>query len=584
MTTSRGDKAFIHFVDSFDMTGFSAIENTIINCGARSCIAKLKHFKLVVVELEGAVSVDQFRRNVAGVRVIDSVEPVRTLRFSASSKRSLPGMKVFHDKVLTAWHLVSLGARHAYKSSTNGMYSDGFGIRLGVVDTGIGFHPDLPCTDVERVRRELLEVKDFWQKRRTQDILYELWKDSIAPQQIFRQRILDLEVYVQPYVKLASLATFTELRELYADKQMNKAPKFRTGASPAVLRAYEVKELTLGDFKEYLALRPSPHFRAADPDLASFETEILPSLLEEFFNANRLQITNECLQLFRSNSNLEVCDDVIYRSRIWMTDPKLRQISSRSKSFVAHDLSLMDYDGHGTAVAGIIASAKMGLAKDCELVILKIYDYESRQADTGYLVASIEYAIDAGIDIVLIGAELVGEESRALEKACDIANSKGVLLIAPSGNGGLDVVSAPAAYPEVVAVASVSSDCKRSWFNASGMGSNIGREVDLAAFGGGHAVGSVMEEDLIQRWEKCTDILTTRNGGGLEACAGTTFAAAQVAAAAAVLKSKVPDATVSTLKAALLGCLDWKCLDGVLRTNEAGRGVLDFSLVYMYQP
>jgi thermitase len=172
-----------------------------------------------------------------------------------------------------------------------------------------------------------------------------------------------------------------------------------------------------------------------------------------------------------------------------------------------------DVYGHGTHVAGIIAAAAnngagiAGVAYDCRLMNVKVAD------DYGIFYGSVaakgvRWAVDHGAGVVNMSLFSI-EPSRDLEEAIDYAWSRGVVVVAASGNCIGTKVAYPAYYSNCLAVAATdSNDCLASW-------SSWGDWVDLAAPG--------------------VDIYSTLPGNQYGSKSGTSMAAAHVSGLAGLL-------------------------------------------------
>ncbi|MFC6463661.1 S8 family peptidase [Marinilactibacillus sp. GCM10026970] len=126
--------------------------------------------------------------------------------------------------------------------------------------------------------------------------------------------------------------------------------------------------------------------------------------------------------------------------------------------FGEEDPYTSDTDGHGTHVAGIIgASAQSrvrGIAPDVQLYGIKVYSSkEGNSTSASNLLAGIQEAVKMGVDIINISSGFQNP-NQDIHDAIISAKNAGILVVAASGNGssGIDY---PAAYKEVVAVASV---------------------------------------------------------------------------------------------------------------------------------
>ncbi|MDG0811776.1 S8 family serine peptidase [Cohnella rhizosphaerae] len=182
-----------------------------------------------------------------------------------------------------------------------------------------------------------------------------------------------------------------------------------------------------------------------------------------------------------------------------------------------------DDNGHGTAVAGVIVaaaeaakSANAEAAWKMKLMPIKALD-EKGEGDEAHLSGGIRYAIEHGADIVVLSLGL-RRDAPGMRSVIELAEAKGVLLVAATGNDAADfgqhaAVQYPAAYPTVIAVAGAEDG--QGQINSTG-----GPEVDLSA-----------------SWQVDTLAL----GGGRLAMEGTSMAAPQVAAAVAMLRAAHPD-------------------------------------------
>lgn len=182
-----------------------------------------------------------------------------------------------------------------------------------------------------------------------------------------------------------------------------------------------------------------------------------------------------------------------------------------------------DDNGHGTAVAGVIAAAaeaakgqETSAAWKMKLMPIKALD-DKGEGDEEHLSGSIRYAIEHGADIVVLSLGL-RRDAPDMRSVVALAEQKGVLLVAATGNDAAEfgeqaAVQYPAAYPTVLAVAGAEGG--EGQINSTG-----GPEVDLAA-----------------SWR----VETLALGGGRLSMEGTSMAAPQVAAAVALLRAAHPD-------------------------------------------
>ncbi|MBL3670477.1 type VII secretion-associated serine protease mycosin [Streptomyces sp. M2CJ-2] len=183
-----------------------------------------------------------------------------------------------------------------------------------------------------------------------------------------------------------------------------------------------------------------------------------------------------------------------------------------------------DTVGHGTKVAGIIAARPtdgtgfVGLAPEATIIPIQQNDAEGN-GDTDTLADSINYAVQAGADVINISQDTAGavEPDPKLEAAVKEALAREVVVVASAGNdgfGGNTKKTYPASYEGVLAVAASDRNNERASFSQSG------DFVDVAAPG--------------------VDIISTVPRGGHCADNGTSFSAPYVAGIAALIKAEHP--------------------------------------------
>ena len=132
----------------------------------------------------------------------------------------------------------------------------------------------------------------------------------------------------------------------------------------------------------------------------------------------------------------------------------------KRKNFMEDEVSPLyeDNTGHGTAIAGIIASngandTVKGINPNVEIYSARILDSKN-QAPISRVVEAIYWAIEEEVKIISISFGTT-QYSQILHNAIKEASSKGILIFAASGNQGENensTVEYPAAFDEVVAV------------------------------------------------------------------------------------------------------------------------------------
>lgn len=209
---------------------------------------------------------------------------------------------------------------------------------------------------------------------------------------------------------------------------------------------------------------------------------------------------------------------------------------------------MCDGDGHGTAVAGVIAggsddSSYMGVAPEAEIWPARVIPSVETQVPEGqreelsrWLADGINAAVADGVDVINVSAG--GVDSPVLEEAVTRAHNAGIVMVAAIGNDNeyLDDAEEPPAYPamydNVIAVGSI--DSTGSWDPMS----NFGEAVEIVAPGeqiSGPAPGGE---------------------GFISDIQGTSFAAPHVSGTVALLLAKYPEADVEWIRNRLFATAD----------------------------
>ncbi|MBN2767533.1 MAG: S8 family serine peptidase [Campylobacterales bacterium] len=191
--------------------------------------------------------------------------------------------------------------------------------------------------------------------------------------------------------------------------------------------------------------------------------------------------------------------------------------------YVNDDTDATDDNGHGTAVASIIAAANngeglTGAAYDAELMILKVLNADG----AGYasdISEAIRYAVDHGADIISmsLGGE-VGTSVDCLE-ALQYADDHGVLVVIASGN---EYASEPA--PPAIAAQEIDGILAVGAIDIDGLIADFSNDA-----GSSTPYGYVVAAGV--------DVEVYDLGGGTVLYDGTSFSAPLVAAEAAILLS-----------------------------------------------
>jgi subtilisin family serine protease len=160
--------------------------------------------------------------------------------------------------------------------------------------------------------------------------------------------------------------------------------------------------------------------------------------------------------------------------------------------------------GHGTMVAGVIHLA----APTAQIMPLKVFKGDGT-ANLSDIVQAVYFAVDNGAQVINMSFSLTSS-SLELMKALNYATAHNVICVGSVGNDGSETLVYPAAFRNVIGVASTDNQDKRSSF------SNYGPALaHIAAPGEG--------------------IVTTYPGGNYAVVSGTSFSAPFVSAGAALM-------------------------------------------------
>ncbi len=168
--------------------------------------------------------------------------------------------------------------------------------------------------------------------------------------------------------------------------------------------------------------------------------------------------------------------------------------------------------GHGSMMAGAIRR----VAPTARIMPLKAFR-ATGTANLFDVIRAIYFAAENGAGVIAMGFGMP-ESSVELTHAINFATSRGVLVVAAAGNDGREVVVFPAALRSVIGVGSTSPTDQRSTF------SNFGDALVKVAAPG-------------------ESIITSYPGGRYAAASGTSFSAALVSGAAALLRHVDPAIT-----------------------------------------
>lgn len=174
---------------------------------------------------------------------------------------------------------------------------------------------------------------------------------------------------------------------------------------------------------------------------------------------------------------------------------------------------------HGTLVAGLIAGYAQdgykGVAPNAQIISYNVFE-PNGNASSQILANAINLAVSQGCHIINLS---LGSQSPStvVLNAIDRAYSSGILVLASSGNEGVDTINYPAYYSPVVSVGSLQYNLTDASFIASDF-TSTNNQVDISAVG----------SDVV--------VCLPNNAYGL--ASGTSFSCPITSGCAALLRSR----------------------------------------------
>jgi len=224
-----------------------------------------------------------------------------------------------------------------------------------------------------------------------------------------------------------------------------------------------------------------------------------------------------------------------------------------------------DLNGHGTHVAGIIASTDStyrGVAYDADLFNVKVLNKDG----SGYgsdVIKGIEWSVDNGAEIISmsLGAEVDPcDGTDAISQAVDKAVNKGVVVVVAAGNSGPDAgtITSPGCSKKGITVGAVDENDNVPSWSSRGPTDDGRVKPDLVAPGVG--------------------ITSTWKDNSFKSLSGTSMSTPHVSGVAALLLEADPSLKPDEVKEAL----KTTALDLGLDENTQGAGRVDAYEAYIY--
>ncbi|MBV6738230.1 S8 family peptidase [Priestia megaterium] len=214
-----------------------------------------------------------------------------------------------------------------------------------------------------------------------------------------------------------------------------------------------------------------------------------------------------------SNGNIKIA---IIDTGVQLNHPELAIKLWPGYNFVEGNLNPNDGNGHGTHVAGIAGALTenslgiAGIAPSASIIPVRALD-NSGNGTLSNIANAITYSTNVGAKVINLSLGS-SQGSITLENAINHAWNQGVVIVAAAGNEASNTLTYPAAYQNVIAVASTDINDQKSDF------SSYGTWVEVSAPG--------------------STILSTYTGSYYAYLSGTSMACPHVAGLAALLAAQ----------------------------------------------
>ncbi|MFE7190422.1 S8 family serine peptidase [Kitasatospora sp. NPDC057541] len=200
-----------------------------------------------------------------------------------------------------------------------------------------------------------------------------------------------------------------------------------------------------------------------------------------------------------------------------------------------------DGHGHGTHVAGTVASASFGVAKAAKIVAVRVLN-DDGEGTTEQVVAGIDWVTKHAVRPAVVNMSLGSDPDPVMDAAVAGSIAAGLTYTVAAGNQSVDASQhSPARVPSAITVGATDRDDVEASF------SNYGPLVDLYAPG----------VDITSVWH-----VVDMGGLGID-MSGTSMAAPHAAGAAALYLASHPGATPAQVSAALTSAATVGALHGL---------------------
>ncbi|MBB5803514.1 PKD repeat protein [Saccharothrix ecbatanensis] len=210
--------------------------------------------------------------------------------------------------------------------------------------------------------------------------------------------------------------------------------------------------------------------------------------------------------------------------------PELEGRATSGYDFIDNDSDASDCHGHGTHVAGTIGSKTYGIAKNVDMVAVRVLNCGG-SGSWDQVIAAVDWVTENAPEAAVGNMSLGGSRSTSVNDAVAASVEAGVAWAVAAGNDAKDACEvSPASAPGVLTVGASDSEDRRSLWGTKG--SNWGECVEL--FAPGSNVTSITQDGKTAAWN------------------GTSMATPHVAGAVVLVTSAEPGISVADVNALVL--------------------------------
>lgn len=247
---------------------------------------------------------------------------------------------------------------------------------------------------------------------------------------------------------------------------------------------------------------------------------------------------------------------------VFLNEKKESKIElTNAYNYVERNSNIVDDNGHGTMVAGIIAESTSNNVKIVPIKVLNAKG-EGELSDTLQAIATVSEKVDIlNVSLGIPKDKLSEEALNICETILKQVNEKNKVIVCATGNEGIERVYYPAISNYTLAVTATNFNNEIAFF------SNYGDSVDFAAPGVGLVLPYYTGDDKYNSSFPEGSIEYNRNSG-------TSFAAPFITSAVALIKSENSNYNIDQVKNVLKN--NSEDLGAIGKDKYYGYGLLNF--------